>query len=374
MNQKNIINLSPEYFDHAYDYFTFEKIRMHDRNHYRIVLVYLKRKTDQPNRMEQEGFTCYYLFDNNKKPRLIPAVSKLIRILKDEQADLIHAHNRACIVCAVWAKIFVPRVKILAHVHSFNIVRKFKRRLFYQLLGRKIDCLTGCSESTTLFLRNHVPGISPNKITTIPNSISADRFSHPTVDRETVRNEWNLSSNQFLFIAAGRLAKEKGFNHLIQAFKTVHEQHPQARLLIAGEGPEHERLKTQIENLNMHPSIILAGFRQDTVNLFHAADCFVLSSLKETFGLVVLEAIAADCPVIATDCGGVKDILSSPDYGTLIPLADVNALTDAMLRTLERPPDRLKKQTDTAKLAALTFSHKNAVMITENIYTQLIGS
>lgn len=372
MSKKVIVNLSPAHFDHEYDYFTFEKIRMHDRNKYRFVLIYLQRKSNLPNQMEADGFPCYYLFGKNKTVRLIPAVRKLIRILKTEQADLIHAHNRDCIVCAVWAAVFLPHIKVLAHVHSFNLVRKLKRKLFYRLLGWRIDCMVGCSESTTAFLKKKVPGIASGKFTTIPNSINVVRFRTPTVDRDTVRAEWGFTAKNFVFLGLGRLAEEKGFDYLIRAFKPVHDKYPNARLVIAGEGEERKRLTELIQTLELQPAVFLIGFRADAVNLLHAADCFVLSSLKEPFGLVVLEAIAARCPVIATDSGGVKDIISSPKYGMLIPPASEQALISAMLKTLEAPPELLRKQAEAALAVFDRFSHDAAVASTESLYANIL--
>lgn len=372
LNKKVIVNLSPAHLDHEYDYFTFEKIRMHDRNKYRFILVYLQQKSDLPNRMEAEGFTCYYLFGKHQRVRLIPAVSKLIRILKTEQADLIHAHNRDCIVCAVWAAVFLPRIKVLAHVHSFNLVRKFKRKLFYRLLGWRIDCFAGCSESTTALLKKKLAYLGTEKFTTIPNSINVKRYSTPTSDKQTVRSDWNFMQDHFVFLGLGRLAEEKGFDCLIRAFKPVYDRHPEARLLIAGEGAEHKRLSELIRSLKLDPAVLLAGYRKDAVNLLHAADCFVLPSLKEPFGLVVLEAIAARCPVIATDCGGVREILSSPAYGSLIPPGDEASMTLAMQQVISLPNGQKEQQTQNALDVFLIFSHANAVKQTEILYDGLL--
>ncbi|MFA6173009.1 MAG: glycosyltransferase [Kiritimatiellales bacterium] len=374
MNTKVIANLTPAHFDHEYDYFTFEKIRMHDRSKYRFILIYLQQKSDLPNQMETDGFPCFYLFQKHQKVRLISAVFKLLKILKENRVDLIHAHNRVCIVCAVWAAVFLTHVKVLAHVHSFNLVRKPKRKLFYRLLGRRIDCLAGCSDSVTTSVKTKISGIAPEKFTTIPNSINIERYSTPTAERQTVRAEWNFAPEHFVFLGLGRLAEEKGFDCLIRAFKPVYEQHPNARLLIAGEGPERNRLTELIQTLELQSAVFLAGFRKDAPNLLHAADCFVLSSLKEPFGLVVLEAIAARCPVIAADSGGVRNILSSPMFGTLVQPADEKQMTSAMLRILKAPPEQLKKQSEAALAVFETFSHKSAVCFTESLYEKLTGA
>lgn len=370
---KVIANLSPTHFDQAYDYFTFEKIRMHDRSKYRFILIYLQQRSDLPNRMEADGFPCFYLFEKHQKVRLFPAVFKLVKLLKEYQVDLIHAHNRACIVCAVWAALFTGNTKVLAHVHCFNLVRKLKRKLFYRLLGWRIDCMAGCSEATTGFLKRRVRGVAPEKMITIPNSINVVRYSAPNSEAQTVRSEWELTPDHFVFIGLGRLAAEKGFHHLIRAFKTVHAKCPNARLIIAGEGPERNRLLQLIQTLELQSAVFPVGFRRDVSRLLHAADCFVLSSLKETFGLVVLEAIAAKCPVIATDCGGVKEIISSSDYGILIPPGDEAALSREMLQMTRQDQAVRDLMTRQALRVFDRFSHENAVAVTEQLYSRILG-
>ncbi len=345
---------------------------MHDPENTQFILIYLKRKSDRPNQMEADGFPCFYLFEKNQKIRLIPAVFKLVKLLKKHPVDLIHAHNRASIVCAVWTAIFLPHIKVLAHVHSFNLVRKLKRKLFYRILGWKIDCMAGCSESTTRFLKKSVRGVPQNRFSTILNSINTSRFSTQTVDAETIRAEWNLTSDHFVLLGLGRLSKGKGFAYLIPAFKTVHEQYPNARLLIAGDGPQKDELIALISKLQLDEVVYLAGFRTDVSNLLHAADCFVLSSLKETFDLVVLEAMAAKCPVIATDSGGVKEMLSSPNYGILIPSGDQEALTHAMNKVLQMPRENRQKQCKRAFEVFDRFSHEAAVASTESLYTKIL--
>jgi glycosyltransferase involved in cell wall biosynthesis len=170
----------------------------------------------------------------------------------------------------------------------------------------------------------------------------------------------------------GRLAKEKGIDLLIRAFKPVYAKHPEARLLIAGEGEERAQLTELIQTLGLQSAVFLIGFRTDAVDLLHAADCFVLSSLNEPFGLVVLEAIAARCPVIATDSGGVKEILSSPEYGILIPKENEPALAQAMQAVIETSKSKLEKQASLATAVFNRFSHVAAVEITEQLYASML--
>jgi len=345
---------------------------MHDPEETRFILIYFKPTTDQPNQMEADGFKCYYLFDQDQKVTLPASVFRLVRLLNKESVDLIHAHNRSCIVCAVWSALFFPHIRVLAHVHSFNLVRTLKRKLFYRILGWRIDHMAGCSDSTTSFLQEAVKGVPAKKMSTICNSINISRFSTPTVEADTIRSEWSLTSDHFVFLSIGRLSEEKGLVHLISSFQTIHKQHPQTRLLIAGDGPQKEALQQLISRSQLNGAVHLAGFRSDINNLLCAADCFVLPSLKEPFGLVVLESIAARCPVIATDSGGVNEILSSPEYGILIPPGSEDALVKAMTKILEMPTEQRRSQTEQALQVFDRFSHKVAVEYTETLYTDIL--
>jgi glycosyltransferase involved in cell wall biosynthesis len=140
-------------------------------------------------------------------------------------------------------------------------------------------------------------------------------------------------------LAAGRLIRQKGFDLLIDAFARLGD--PAARLLIAGIGPEEPALRRQIERLGLDHSVTLAGYAPDIRPYLDVARCFVLPSRFEGYGAVIVEALGAGRPVIATaSTPAVSDVMTDTKRGIVVPVGDTDALTAALSAILNRPaPD-----------------------------------
>lgn len=138
-----------------------------------------------------------------------------------------------------------------------------------------------------------------------------------------------------LLIGCGRLMEQKGFPDLINAFCLVREKIRDAKLWIVGEGPDRLALEEQIRRLSLGDSARLLGYRNNPYRYMAAADVFVLSSIYEGFGNVIVEAMACGTPVVATDCPhGPSEIITDGVDGLLVPTRDAKALADAILRVL----------------------------------------
>jgi glycosyltransferase involved in cell wall biosynthesis len=138
-----------------------------------------------------------------------------------------------------------------------------------------------------------------------------------------------------LIVACGRLAPQKGYTYLLDAFAAIRPT-TGAHLWIVGEGPERAALEARIRQLGLDDAVRLIGFQQNPYAYMAAADVFVLSSIYEGFGNVIVEAMAAGVPVVATDCpSGPGEIIHDGEDGLLVPPADPAALAAALLRVLD---------------------------------------
>lgn len=145
-----------------------------------------------------------------------------------------------------------------------------------------------------------------------------------------------------LLVACGSLTPQKGYSYLLKSFRQVLDQR-EAGLWILGEGEQRPAIESQANSLGIDEHVSLLGFRANPFKFMAAADAFVLSSLWEGFGNVIVEAMACGTPVVSTDCPyGPGEIISHEENGLLVPPANVEALSLALLRLLDDP--NLRKQ------------------------------
>lgn len=162
----------------------------------------------------------------------------------------------------------------------------------------------------------------------IPNVVDTDFFRPPEVAQH---------KDGFTFLAVGNLLEMKGFHLLLEAFAARFAGQQSVRLHIAGEGPERQRLMQLVARLGIASQVQLLGLlSRDQVRMaMSAADAFIHPSFQETFGVVLIEAMAAGLPVVATRCGGPEEILR-PDCGILIAPRDLPALAQALVDVRQR--------------------------------------
>jgi glycosyltransferase involved in cell wall biosynthesis len=171
-----------------------------------------------------------------------------------------------------------------------------------------------------------------SKIQVIYNPV--DVAAVQALSKLPVEHPWFLDNSEPIVVAAGRLHPQKGFEYLIRAFQRVVTAVP-ARLVILGEGPSRPHLEGLVMKLGLEDVVALPGFQQNPYSWMARAAAFVLSSLYEGFGNVIVEAMALGVPVVATRCpSGPDEIIDNEVNGLLVPVADETALAEAILRVL----------------------------------------
>ena len=171
----------------------------------------------------------------------------------------------------------------------------------------------------------------------IANGIDVSKFQ-TRPDAKEIRYGLGIRDDEFLWLAVGTLRPEKDYPNLIRAVASLTERQPNARLVIAGEGPDLKDISDVICDSGLAGQITLLGLRDDLPDLYHTSDAFVLSSMIEGMPLVVLEAMACSKPVVATSVGAVREVVSDGETGFVVPPEDHHALADAMYRMMTVPP------------------------------------
>jgi glycosyltransferase involved in cell wall biosynthesis len=181
-------------------------------------------------------------------------------------------------------------------------------------------------------------GLSRARITTIYNPVVDAALLEKT--REPIEHPWFAPGEPPVVLSVGRFRIQKDFPTLIRAFALVRRARP-ARLMILGDGTQRRALESLVKSLGLGSDVALPGYAENPLPRMRRASVFVLSSAWEGLPGVLIEALAAGCPVVSTDCpSGPSEILDRGAYGPLVPSRDPDALAQAILSVLENPPDR----------------------------------
>jgi glycogen(starch) synthase len=176
--------------------------------------------------------------------------------------------------------------------------------------------------------------LPPDKMDVVPNGVRVDRWQPAPARVAAARSRYAGSGPLLVF--SGRLVYEKGLHDLLRAMPRLRRRHPGIRLVIAGSGPHDGALRQQARELRLGRSVLFAGFVGDAelAALAAAADCAVVPSIYEPFGLVALEAAAAGTPLVAADVGGLRELVQHGRTGLRFSSGDVAGLADAVTAVL----------------------------------------
>jgi glycosyltransferase involved in cell wall biosynthesis len=182
----------------------------------------------------------------------------------------------------------------------------------------------------------------PVAVDVVSMGVDTGRFQ-ACADTRSLRDQLGVDGPLILFV--GRLAEKKGVRYLLEAMPAVLQQHPKATLVIVGDGPLRGELSSQVSRLGLSHSVRFVGSRrpEDLPAFYSAAEVFVGPSIvarggdTESFGLVFAEAMACGCPVVASDVGGISDLVRHEKTGLLVPQQDPPALAAAINHLLGDP-------------------------------------
>lgn len=258
---------------------------------------------------------------------MIKAYAKLINIIKNYRPDVVNSHLIHANILARLLRLTIKIPKLISSAHNTNEEGRY-RMLAYRLTDWLTDITTNVSDEARDTFITH-KAVKSNKIITIHNGISTNDFNYSNNNRITIRKQINCPINTHILLSVGRLYEPKDYPNLFYALKTVQEKINNFHLYIAGEGPLKTSLITLLTDLKLTDKVTFLGARNDIAPLMSACDIFVLSSAWEGFGLVVAEAMACERLVVATDSGGVKEVLG--DCGYLAPPKSPHALAEGII-------------------------------------------
>lgn len=336
-----------------------------------IVCRFSENLQDWYKQLEQAGLKTYITKTRSKNS--LSNLWQLLKIIRTEKPDLIHAQiwNPVASKFAFLATKFKKIPLIITEHDPFQLgaLRKLYKK-FSLKIPKKIITVSHSNQN----LMSDLYPQHADKITTVHNGIDQVPKALSDSLRLKIRKElFHASPQTTIIFSAGTLHQRKGYKYLIGAYKKIcaNLKLQNHKLIIAGEGPERPALEKLIQNLDLGNKVVLLGQRTDILDLMQASDIFILPSLKEAFGLVILEAMQSGLPVIASQVGGIPEIISADNLGLLTKAADKNSLIKALTKLLS--DTSLRSKLKTAGIAhCQNFSAKKMAKQTEKIYTEIL--
>lgn len=306
---------------------------------YRHCIICVKDATDFRDRIHRPDVEVFSL---GKKEGLDWMMFlKLYRLLRKIRPAIVHTRNLATIECQLL--VFLSGVRYRLHgEHGWDVFDPQGENIKYQWLRRVFKPLVKhyipLSRELERYLRHKIK-VPENRITRICNGVDTEIFFPPKQGREIIPGCLFTSKTHIIVGTVGRmhgvkdqLTLVKAFIHLIEKDSSLKNR---LRLMLVGDGPLREQAQEMLDKANLGAIAWLSGERNDIPQILRGMDLFVLPSLAEGVSNTILEAMATDLPVIATDVGGNPDLVSEGDTGFLVPKVDPIEMAKAIGRYLE---------------------------------------
>lgn len=324
---------------------------------YEIILVHgLSHEsgmTDIENQIVANGVEK--AIKNGVKVKALPSMVRSIRPIKDfkallslvwlifkEKPDIVHTHSsKAGILGRVAAKIcFIPNIIHTPHGHVFyGHFGVFASRIFLwveKILSRLTDRMVALTDGEMDDYIN-LSVCPPEKLSKIHSGVDVKQFMQSNGNMVEKRRSLGLDQNGNVIGFVGWLLPIKGPEYLLKAMEYIWQKYPETAVVFVGKGDLDMDLRTQALQMSANGKVKFLGWREDIDQIMPVFDMLVLPSLNEGMGRVLVEAMAAGKPVVASSVGGIPDLVRHGETGYLVPPADEKALADGIKKLLDDP-------------------------------------
>ncbi|WP_332274764.1 N-acetyl-alpha-D-glucosaminyl L-malate synthase BshA [Bacillus velezensis] len=306
-------------------------------------------------------------------PYDLTLASKIAEVAARENLDIIHAHYALPhAVCAFLAKQMLKRdIGIVTTLHGTDITVLGYDPSLKDLIRFAIEASDRVTAVSTALAGETYDLIKPDKkIETIYNFI--DERVYLKKNTESIKEKHGILPDEKVVIHVSNFRKVKRVKDVIRVFRNIAAK-TKAKLLLVGDGPEKCIAWQLVEKYGLQDQVLLLGNQDRVEELYSISDLKLLLSEKESFGLVLLEAMACGVPCIGTNIGGIPEVIKDQVSGFLVEVGDIQAASEKALAVLE-DKQLSKRLTDHAlKMVETAFSSQRIVSQYERIYDELAG-
>jgi glycosyltransferase involved in cell wall biosynthesis len=297
----------------------------------------------------------------------LPAV---VQLLRSTSAPVVHFHTgNSCLpnsVVAAMQLLAYRRTFVTVHSPYENLaIGSLRARTWATLAPRRFEAVVSPSSHGTRYQQQL--GLPTHLTKTVPNCVDVDAIRRG--DPSPVRHELGVDASAPIVVFTSRLDGQKRPVDAVRVFAGVAEEFPSAVLVFVGQGDEEEAIRRESVRLGIERRVRLVGYRTDVDNWLAAATVWILPTERENFSLAVLEALAAGCPMLSTDCPGNDEVLVDGENALTFEVGDVATATHALRRLLADAPLR-ERLSAGARASADRFTRSTMVAS----YRQLYGS
>jgi glycosyltransferase involved in cell wall biosynthesis len=283
------------------------------------------------------------------------------RAILANDVQIVHAHTAHAVALAAMAVRRTPARMVLTRRTAFRL----RANPFTRWKYRRASAMIAISERVKEMLV--AGGMNPAAIEVIPSGVPMDREVAPAS-----RAELGVAADAPLVVLVSALTREKDPLTFVRAVGAAREEVTTLRALIVGEGPLRAAVESEVEKLGLSDVVQLTGHRSDADSLIATADLLALCSTEEGLGSVLLDAMALGKPVVATDAGGIPEIVVQGETGLLVPIGDHRAMGSAIAQVLT-DRELAARFADGARARAPRYSMEQVVVRTAALYERVLS-
>jgi len=304
------------------------------------------------------------------------AFISILKILIREKPAIVHTHtSKAGIIGRMAAKIAgVPAIIHKPHGHVFFGHFGWLTSKLFLLIEKMFDHMTDCVVALTEGEKQDYVKLRvyrKDKIVKIHSGVDVELFMRSGSDVDKKRISLGLNPGDMVVGTVGWLLAIKGPAYLLKAMGVVWKKFPDARLVYVGKGDLEEKLKAEVLRMGAFDRVRFLGWREDVAEIMPTFDVFVLPSLNEGMGRVIVEAMAAAKPVVASRAGGIPDLVTDGQNGLLVSPADPQALAGA-IQTLLESPELRREMGAKGRQMSTDFSVAKMIEKLDNLYLRYL--
>jgi glycosyltransferase involved in cell wall biosynthesis len=284
-----------------------------------------------------------------KNIKLFNLVSAIIKICKKEAIDVVHIHDSSALNAGLIAMKFLSKTTLILSRKRNNIIKnKFLNR--YKYSHPSIQKIISVSKAVEAIFEDIVP--DKKRLVTIYDAIDVDKFAHQR-NKNLLHEEFSFAPDTRIIGNIAGLTNQKDLYTFIDTVKRIKAQNNTAhpiKFVIIGDGPLKKELIDYAKSNDLEKDLFFAGFRENVEDLLPEFDVFLLTSITEGLPLTVYEAFACKIPVVATEAGGIPEVITNGNNGFLAALKDSGSLSESVLKILKDPILEEKIKTNSFKL------------------------